>query len=491
MNNNNSIAVTALSTGVVVLPLGGAHLTHNDPFREFDGIMNGRPRSSQLTRDRLAGSIGLRTVDSGGGRVALERQDANSQVLKDHYLTVRELIVGAKAPALLDTVDDFFINFSMETAEFTGANGERVVIDLLNLKNPAMKAYVDAYLDLADETLSTRKHRPFTISAQSKGNASKGAPRPFQRGTPALDALPKSFAVASQSLLPQLLQGISDPQMRRTVVKRVMRAEFIQRRALQDLDVEITRVEAIHRHDLTRQLTDPAARKAVNSSDRHLVALRELQKEIASVDAAALAIGFAHFPNDPYFYQDAREDAATRAREFTDNFLKVDDDTRTDDAAVAAEKGYGEDVGGLPHQERVRYKEHTQSRGTAFKKEGFEDVLFRSVIDFERQEMLGKALGYDPVYLYKNDFASPIHGTFVKDMMVEIHNQMANQVVLPARNGFDNLRSHSPGAKDKDNEAVDAANLERIRADLESLRKATSYDAPPPADDDDSEDGRI
>lgn len=491
---DSSLDVRGISTEVVALSLGDANPTHSDPFRAFDGIMDDdeRPRSSPATQDRVASAIGLRTVDSGGGQVAMERQDANSQLLKDHYLNVRDLIIGDKHAALLDDVNDFSINFSMEVATFTGPDGDRVVIDLLKLSDGDAQEYVDAYLNLADKALNTRKHRPFTVSAQSKGNASKGAPRAFRRGTPALDALPKSFTDVSQSLLPQLLQKIPDAQMRRTVVKRVMRAEFIQRRALQDLRVEITAFDGDLQDALKAQRTDPAYRGAANSLGEEVDKLRELQKEIASVDAAGLAIGLAHFPNDMRIYQSTREDAATRAQEFTDDLLNVDDDTRTDDADVAAERGYGKDVGGVFHQQRLHYKEHTQSQGIAFKKEGFEDVLLRAVIDFERKEMRGEARGYDPVFLYQNDFISPNILRAAQRSMEHAQTRMALDLTPHFDDrAFEDLQEYPPGATDKGKGVIDAANATSIATEITRLRGATPFEAAPPVDDDDSDDGRI
>jgi hypothetical protein len=449
--------------------------------------MDERPRSSAATQARVAAGIGLRTVDSGGGRVAIEKQDANSQLLKDHYLNVRDLILGKlgeEDPALLDAVDDFFINFSMETAEFTNADGDRVVIDLMTLTDEDMQGYVEAYLKLADETLSTRKHRPFTVSAQSKGNASKGAPRSFRRGTTALDALPKTFQAASQTLLPQLLQGIEDSAKRRVVVKRVMRAEFIQRRALQSIGAKITEVDTAHRAALLRQTTDPAARRVANKLGKQLVELRALQKEIREVDAAGLAIGLAHFPTDNYIYQDTREAAALKARDFTESLLKVEDENDK-----PAERAFTKDVGGLMHQRRWQYKAYAHEQGIAFKQESFADVLFRSVIDFENKEMAGDSLFYKPVYLYNNDFVTPAVRDDVKPMMASTQRRMAIDLTPHfAPDAFNDIQGYPPGASDKGKAAVDQANMELINAEISRLRKATRFEAPAPAAGDEDDD---
>ncbi len=477
--------VSSLRTDLTLLPMGvdsGNNNNHaqppqNDPFSGIDigGLQRTRMQSSAQTQHKTAEKVKFLTVDSGGGKVAHDQKHQNAQLLKTHFVQIRDILLDDEDTQLLktfiDDVEDFSINFSMETAEYKDpVTGDRKVIDLKNLEDPKVQQYVDAFMKLADETLSITKHRSFTLSAKGKGNVN--GPRALQRdGSPALKGLPKTFGEATKTLLPQLLMKIENPEVRRKVFKRVVRAEYIQQHALKELNREIGNLDKDYRKLLDSQKTDLSVRKEVNDLQKQLLALRALKSELEGLDAAALVIAFAHFPTDPAVYQQSREDAAQEAIKFTEAHLNANDEKRTDDAAVHHEKVFAKGVGGLMHQIRWHFKKYTESQDIPFTKDGIEDVIMRGVIQFERAEMKGKDFTYDPVYLYENDFVTP-----------EIQKE-ATQIFKGAQDGFFfdlqsfgptafQLQAYPQGATDKDKQLIDGQNKAVVDSEIERVRQA-------------------
>ena len=143
-------SVTSLATTVTLsdndVNNNNSQPSENELFKDInlEGIFKNRQKSSKEKRAETYKKLQFLTEDSGGGRIASGKTHKNAECLKEGFLDLRDILLYDKNPKLLNSVNDFFINFSMETAEYTDpVTKDRQVIDLKNLEDSEVQKYVD------------------------------------------------------------------------------------------------------------------------------------------------------------------------------------------------------------------------------------------------------------------------------------------------------------------------------------------------------------